>query len=125
MDYQFRAKWQEHKFKIDTGADVTVISEQEYLLKQDDPLTQTNRVLSGPSQQRLDVCGQFWETFQISSKVHNKRFTLFVTFAKHYLVDQLSRPYKLFNKWNLCRQTNATLPRAWKIERQLQNTNSP
>ena len=48
------------EFKIDTGADVTVISEQEYLSKQDGPLTQTNRVLSGPSQQqRLDVCGQF------------------------------------------------------------------
>ena len=46
-------------FKIDTGADVTVISEQEYLSEQDGPLTQTNRVLSGPSQQKLDVCGQF------------------------------------------------------------------
>ena len=47
------------EFKIDTGADVTVISEQEYLSKQDGPLLQTNRVLSGPSQQKLDVCGQF------------------------------------------------------------------
>ena len=46
------------EFKIDTGADVTVISEQEYLSEQDGPLTQTNRVLSGPSQQKLDVCGQ-------------------------------------------------------------------
>ena len=47
------------EFKIDTGADVTVISEQEYLSKQDGPLTQTNRVLSGPSHQKLEVCGQF------------------------------------------------------------------
>ena len=47
------------EFKIDTGADVTVISEQEYLSKQDGPLAQANRVLSGPSQQKLDVCGQF------------------------------------------------------------------
>ena len=47
------------EFKIDTGADVTVISEQEYVSKQDGPLRQTNRVLSGPSQQKLDVCGQF------------------------------------------------------------------
>ena len=46
------------EFKIDTGVDLTVISEQEYLSKQDGPLTQTNRVLSGPSQQKLDVRGQ-------------------------------------------------------------------
>ena len=44
-------------FKIDTGADVTVIS--EYISKQDGPLRQTNRVLSGPSKQKLDVCRQF------------------------------------------------------------------
>ena len=47
------------EFKIDTGADVTVISEQEYLSKQDGPLAQANRVLSRPSQQKLQVCGQF------------------------------------------------------------------
>ena len=34
------------EFKIDTGADVTVISEQEYLSKQDGPLIQTNWMLS-------------------------------------------------------------------------------
>ena len=44
-------------FKIDTGVDVTVIS--EYISKQDGPLRQTNRILSGPSQQKLDVCRQF------------------------------------------------------------------
>ena len=43
------------EFIIDTGADVLVISEQEYLSKYDGPLTQTNQVLSGPSQQKLDV----------------------------------------------------------------------
>ena len=46
-------------FKIDTTADVTVIFEQEYLFEQDGQLTQTNQLLSGPSQQKLDVCGQF------------------------------------------------------------------
>lgn len=90
------------EFKIDTGADVTVISEQEYLSKQDGPLTQTNRVLSGPSQQKLDVRGQ---TFQISSSVHSKRFMLSVAFAKHYWADQLLNPYKMFNKLNPYRQT--------------------
>ena len=32
---------------------------QEYLSEQDGPLTQTNQVLSGPSQQKLDICRQF------------------------------------------------------------------
>ena len=59
MDYQIRVEWQEHRFRIGTGADVTVISEQEYISKQDGPLRQTNQVLSGPSQQKLGICGQF------------------------------------------------------------------
>ena len=36
-------------FKFDTGADITIISEQEYLSAQDAPL----------SKQKLDVYGQF------------------------------------------------------------------
>ena len=39
------------EFKIDTGADVTVLPENEYLLKRDGPLTQVNERLSGASQQ--------------------------------------------------------------------------
>ena len=89
------------EFKIDTGADDTVISEQEYLSEQDSPLTQTNRVLSGPSQQKLDVCGQILGNL---SNLHNKRFMLFVVFAKCYLADQPLKPYKSFNKLNLYRQ---------------------
>ena len=46
------------EFKIATGADITVISEQEHLSKHDGSLTQTNQVLSSPSQQKLDVCEQ-------------------------------------------------------------------
>ena len=56
MDHQFSGNIE---FKIDTGADVTVISEQEYLSKQDGPLRRINRVFSGPSQQMLDARGQF------------------------------------------------------------------
>ena len=89
------------EFKIDTGADDTVISEQEYLSEQDSPLTQTNRVLSGPSQQKLDICGQILGNL---SNLHNKRFMLFMVFAKCYLADQPLRPYKSFNKLNLYRQ---------------------
>ena len=37
-----------YNLKLDIGADVAVISKQEYLSKQDGPLTQTNKALSGP-----------------------------------------------------------------------------
>ena len=56
MDYQIRVEnGRNIDFKIEMGTDVTVISnsEQEYVSKQDGPLTQTNRVLSGPSQQSM------------------------------------------------------------------------
>ena len=89
------------EFKIDSGADVTVISEQEYLSEQDGPLTKTNWVLSGPSQQKLNVCGQILGN--LSNQFH-KRFMLFVVFAKRYLTDQPLRPYESFNKLNLYRQ---------------------
>jgi len=51
-------------FKIDTGADVTVISEEEYCEQNDGPLQPTDRVLSGPSQHPLEVQGQFEGTLQ-------------------------------------------------------------
>jgi len=51
-------------FKIDTGADVTVISEEEYCEKIDGPLQPTDRALSGPSQHLLEVQDQFEGTFQ-------------------------------------------------------------
>jgi len=41
-----------YTFQIDTGADVTVISEANYRWS-------CNKQLSGPSQEALDVCGQF------------------------------------------------------------------
>ena len=43
------------QFKIDTGADVTVISEEEYCQQPNGPLQPTHRVLSGPSQHPLDI----------------------------------------------------------------------
>ena len=61
-------------YKIDTGANVTVILEQEHVCKQDRPLAQTNWVLNGPSQPKLDVLytSSFQKTFnpiQINSIV--------------------------------------------------------
>ena len=63
---------------------MSVILEQEYLSKQDFPLLQSNRVLSGPSKQKLDICGQFlgnlsnqlWCTQQEIYFIHGSRKAL-------------------------------------------------
>ena len=47
------------EFKIDTGADVTVIPEADYLKDQDGPLRISERSLTGVGQHRLHVSGQF------------------------------------------------------------------
>ena len=52
------------EFKIDTGADVTVIPEDRYQQDRDGPLTQVNEPLNGPSRQRLDVRGRFRGTLK-------------------------------------------------------------
>ena len=51
-------------FKIDTGADVTVISDKEYDSVKDGPLSPANKALNGPSQETLEVCGQFTAELQ-------------------------------------------------------------
>ena len=110
-------------FKIDTGADVTVISEQEYLFEQDGPLTQTNRVLSGPSQQKLDVCGQFVgnlsNQFQTTQQevyvIRPSQSTTWTPAIEALQVVKQVEPVILSN--NIL-----SFPRAWQIERQLQNT---
>ena len=64
------------EFKIDTGAEVTIISEQDYVSKRDGSLTQTNRVLSGPSQQKLDVCWQF--TGKLSNQFQSTQQEIYI-----------------------------------------------
>ena len=54
-------------FKIDTGADVTVVSEADYNKDTDGPLSTCNKQLSGPSREALDVCGQFTGQLQRNS----------------------------------------------------------
>jgi len=51
-------------FKIDTGADVTVISQSDYDEERDDPPTPSTKRLSGPSQEALHICGQFTGQFK-------------------------------------------------------------
>ncbi|KAG1937342.1 interleukin-1 receptor accessory protein-like 1-A [Pimephales promelas] len=56
------------RFKIDTGADVTAISETLYNQGQFSKLEKSTRVLLGPRGTRLDVKGKFTDTLRKNSK---------------------------------------------------------
>ena len=72
-------------FKIDTGADVTVISNKEYDPAKDGPLSPANKTLNGPSQETLDVHGQFTAQLQrTDTKVTTKQ--------EIYVVNGLTKP---------------------------------
>ena len=62
-------------FKIDTGADVTVISDTDYNENTDGPLSTCTKQLSGPSREALDVCGQFTGQLQ-RNKVKSRSYTI-------------------------------------------------
>ena len=70
-------------FKIDTGANVTVIPESCYRSKQDGPLQPAERLLTGAGQQPLEVQGQF---------VGNLRYNNFETEQNIFVIQGLSRP---------------------------------
>jgi len=55
-------------FQIDTGADISVIPENLYKKLQAPPLEPTKRSLTGPSQAKLKVRGQFTSTLSHNSK---------------------------------------------------------
>jgi len=54
-----RLQGKEVLFKLDTGAEVTVISEEVYHTLKRAKLENPSKVLYGPAQQRLEVVGQF------------------------------------------------------------------
>ena len=72
-------------FKIDTGADVTVISNKEYDPAKDGPLSPANKTLNGPSQEALDVHGQFTAQLQQTD-------TKVATMQEIYVVNGLTKP---------------------------------
>ena len=47
------------KFKVDTGAYVTVVPESMYDQKRDGELLSSSVPLKGPTDENLEVCGQF------------------------------------------------------------------
>jgi len=63
------------EFKIDTGADITVVPEQIYHEPRDGPLSSSDRILHSPSKYSLQVLGKFLGTIQKGS-IHNTRANL-------------------------------------------------
>ena len=70
-------------FKIDTGANVTVIPEIFYKIQQDGPLQPTQCLLTGAGQQPLEVQGQF---------VGHLRYNSLETEQTIFVIQGLSRP---------------------------------
>ena len=70
------------QFKVDTGADVTVIPEKSYSETRDGPLSVPDKTLSGPIQCSLKVQGQFLATHQRGNRVTKQNV---------YVVQELNR----------------------------------
>lgn len=71
------------EFKIDTGADVTVIPKSFYSKNQDGPLQPAERLLTGAGQQPLEVQGQF---------VGHLTYNNSVTEQNIFVIQGLSKP---------------------------------
>ena len=56
------------EFQIDTGADMSVISEDQYQELQVPELKPTDKSLVGPGLDKLQVCGQFIGTFSYQNQ---------------------------------------------------------
>ena len=59
-----QVKGKEVSFKLDTGAEVTAISEETYLQLGEAKLQKPTKILYGPARQTLDVLGQFMTTLK-------------------------------------------------------------
>ena len=57
------------QFKVDTGADVTVIPMRSYSENRDGPLSLPDKTLSGPTEYSLRVQGQFLATLQKGDRI--------------------------------------------------------
>ena len=75
-------------FKIDTGAEVTAISEDTYHTLRDIPLEKPSKVIYGPSRQRLQVVGQI----ELEITLQDKRSTQHVFVIRNMKVNLLGLP---------------------------------
>ena len=60
------------EFKLDTGAEVTAISEEVYQMLPRVKLLKASKVLYGPTQQRLKVLGQFTAQLSVEERKSNQ-----------------------------------------------------
>ena len=63
------------KFRVDTGADVTVISSGDYANLREPELLHTDKVLSGPQNEHLKVLGKLLTRIEFADKLP-KRYML-------------------------------------------------
>ena len=70
------------KFKMDTGAEVTVISEAVYHSLKNVQLEETSRGLYGPAHQSLEVIGQFTGSLKRGRHTHSEK--IYVVRGLHY-----------------------------------------
>ena len=59
----------ESQFKLDTGAEVTAISEKIYKILQNPQMTTSKKALDGPARQPLDCMGQFQGQLHSKNKI--------------------------------------------------------
>ena len=75
------------EFKVDTGADVTVIPPSLYHSLQPDPsLSRTTRLLMGQCKQKLNCLGTFIADLQVHDKIAKEQV---------YVIENLERPAEL------------------------------
>ena len=75
-------------FKIDTGADVSAISESVFHQLQETSLISSNHFLSGPSQYKLKVRGQFTGTLKYETTEVKENIFVVKSFRDHFWADQ-------------------------------------
>ena len=68
-------------FKLDTGAEVTVVSEKVFFILSTGKLEKPSKVLHGPAGQKLEVLGQFEGNLSHGSR--HIRQTIFVVKSHH------------------------------------------
>ena len=78
-----RLNEQDLEFKIDTGADVTVIPESAYQPERDGELEPASIPLNGPTRENLEVCGRFKAILRRKGEESQQMI---------YVVRNLSRP---------------------------------
>ena len=98
-----RIKGKEIPFKLDTGAEVTAISERTYRSLQGIPPQRASKVLYGPARQALDVIGQFTEIV-----IHKKKSAVQTIFVVRGLKTNLLGFLAITSLRLLC-QVDATL----------------